>query len=871
MRVARLLLILLLSYCLAGCGGSGSSSSASGDTTPSSDTGTTTVTDSSNPAVLVKVTYGTGVPGSTATLRGLLLDARGQLALPAQEWTPTGAADDTFGLGDLADVTSPRLEAGTYFLLIVALDSNGQPVGYFPTTVTIGTTASTVVVSSTLQLTAIEVTPANPAIALDTSQALTATATFSDGTTLVVSGIVDWNSSNAGVATVDASGIATAAASGTTEIAATLLTVSGSTTLTVKPGSVVLTGLSLSPADVTILTGGTQSYQVIGSFSDGSTQDLTASAAFVSFQTNVATLDAAGLATGVGPGTATLQATVGEQTTTTTLTVSFPFTGITIRYSGLDVFGLSFLNGLFVVLQDVGAVGTSPDGTHWTYFQDSDPDAHFLDCACFDGSRWFVAGEAGVMFSTANFQDWTTITPVTTEYLYAIQYANGVYVAVGSAGVILRSTDGVIFTKPTSPTTEDLSDVLFDGTRWVAVGFNGVILNSDDGGLTWTAPTTGLSEDFYTLVQGLGQILTAGAGGALYSSTDGASWDIQSSNNGGADILRSAFTGSQFVLGDVSGTVVTSSDGVNWAPHATGLGDVQGLAAGAGVIVAQSYTNARAVSSDGSAWTVTPDTDFFPNELIFANNRYIAAGIPAEFALTSTNGVDWSYVTVDPGAAGKQNGIAFGNSTFVMVGFSNRCYTSADGLTWTRHDTGAVTYPVGLVFDGDKFVAMNDTGQLETSPDGATWATAGSVGGTGFTNFARVGGRFYALGPTVSTSTDAVTWTPVDLSGASQIHDIAFGAGTYVMVSDDGSALTSSDGLNFTRAMTPAPQRIFGVTYGFGTFMAVGDALVMTSRDGVNWSTIRLQASFNFTVRNVVTGDGQFVLGADGPRMITSP
>ena len=49
----------------------------------------------------------------------------------------------------------------------------------------------------------------------------TAAATYPDGTTVVVTGQVTWNSSDTGVATIDVQGLATGEGEGTTEITAT--------------------------------------------------------------------------------------------------------------------------------------------------------------------------------------------------------------------------------------------------------------------------------------------------------------------------------------------------------------------------------------------------------------------------------------------------------------------------------------------------------------------------------------------------------------------------------------------------------------------------------------------------------------------------
>jgi uncharacterized protein YjdB len=84
----------------------------------------------------------------------------------------------------------------------------------------------------------VAVTPATPTIASGTAIQLQAVATYSDGSTLPVTGQATWTSSDGAVATVsDASGskgLTTGVASGTATITATLGAASGTASLTVE-------------------------------------------------------------------------------------------------------------------------------------------------------------------------------------------------------------------------------------------------------------------------------------------------------------------------------------------------------------------------------------------------------------------------------------------------------------------------------------------------------------------------------------------------------------------------------------------------------------------------------------------------------------
>ncbi len=88
-------------------------------------------------------------------------------------------------------------------------------------------------------LTSIVVLPAAPSISAGQTQQFTATAVFSDGSSVDVTSLVTWASSNTAVATINPSGLASAASVGTATISATFLGLTGSTVLTVNYFAIV--------------------------------------------------------------------------------------------------------------------------------------------------------------------------------------------------------------------------------------------------------------------------------------------------------------------------------------------------------------------------------------------------------------------------------------------------------------------------------------------------------------------------------------------------------------------------------------------------------------------------------------------------------
>ena len=207
-----------------------------------------------------------------------------------------------------------------------------------------------------ITLTSIAVTPTNSSILTGVSRQFTATGTYSDGSTQNLSNQVTWASSNTRVATINTSGLATGISTGTTTISAALGGVSNNTTLTVRAPA-TLTSIAVTPTNSSILTGASRQFTATGTYSDGSTQNLSNQVTWASSNTRVATINTSGLATGISTGTTTISAALGGVSNNTTLTVRAPATLTSIAVTPTNS---SILTG---ASRQFTATGTYSDGS----------------------------------------------------------------------------------------------------------------------------------------------------------------------------------------------------------------------------------------------------------------------------------------------------------------------------------------------------------------------------------------------------------------------------------------------------------------------------------------------------------------------------
>jgi uncharacterized protein YjdB len=171
--------------------------------------------------------------------------------------------------------------------------------------------------SASLQ--SIEVTPGAASAAAGSATQLTATGILSDGTHADITSEVTWTSGNTAIATVTASGLATGIAVGSTTLSASALGVTGSATYNVT--AAVLASIEVTPPILRIAAGRTALMTATGVYSDNSTQNLS-QVTWTSSNSAVASVSSGGVATAVGVGTATISASSGAVSGSTTLTVT---------------------------------------------------------------------------------------------------------------------------------------------------------------------------------------------------------------------------------------------------------------------------------------------------------------------------------------------------------------------------------------------------------------------------------------------------------------------------------------------------------------------------------------------------------------------
>lgn len=179
-------------------------------------------------------------------------------------------------------------------------------------------------------LSSVTLSPPNPSLANGLSQQITATGHYSDGSTADISELTTWTTSDPTVATASnvagQKGKITGVGLGTATITVTIGAVTQTVNITITAAT--LQSIEISPSPLSIPLGLSETMSATGIYSDGSTQDLSATVTWWSSDPSVADVSnlpgTQGRVTSLMLGNVTISATIGSVVMQITISVGLP-------------------------------------------------------------------------------------------------------------------------------------------------------------------------------------------------------------------------------------------------------------------------------------------------------------------------------------------------------------------------------------------------------------------------------------------------------------------------------------------------------------------------------------------------------------------
>lgn len=286
----------------------------------------------------------TSIAGST-TLQVTPAELVSITVTPTGQSVVAGYTEQFTATGTFSDATTEDLtttvtwSSGSPLVASIsnASGSEGLATGLAAGTATIVATdpGTSIAGSTTLDVSAavlesIMVIPNNPSRALGYSQQFTALGVFSDNTMQDMTSVVTWASSDTATATISnasgSKGLATTVDVGTTTITATHAGSGFSDDTTFTVTAVALASIAITPSAPSTALGYSQQFTATGTFSDSSTQDITATVTWSSSNEAVALVSNASGTQGLGMPVSTGVATISAIDPATGITASTTFT-----------------------------------------------------------------------------------------------------------------------------------------------------------------------------------------------------------------------------------------------------------------------------------------------------------------------------------------------------------------------------------------------------------------------------------------------------------------------------------------------------------------------------------------------------------------
>lgn len=282
-------------------------------------------------------------------------------------------------------------------------------------------------------------------------------------------------------------------------------------------------------------------------------------------------------------------------------------------------------------------------------------------------------------------------------------------------------------------------------------------------------------------------------------------------------------------------------------------------------------------STDGDNWT---DLGAVGSSTITACLAAEEYGINFNFGTIQSRTSPFTSPTSASVLLGYEPGVGYSpllNRAVAFTYYNTKPYYSNDnGVNWSEGPTHSFLYNPAITWNSNNNLfyaivwAAGQSGILSsTSADGLTWSTPVATSGIGnywassnYIYVSRLGLFICAQNyiQNVCYSSDNITWTAV--SGTSnpsgRWFEIKDDGTNIVIVGDNGTFLTSTDGINWTFVYSPnyivggGPNNFVGLAYGNGTFVATqnnNEPYVYSVDGGATWAT----ASFSGSAFSVIT------------------
>jgi hypothetical protein len=401
-----------------------------------------------------------------------------------------------------------------------------------------------------------------------------------------------------------------------------------------------------------------------------------------------------------------------------------------------------------------------------------------------------------------------------------------------------------------------------------------------------------------------GIVWQVGERGSIYTSPDLDLWLPQES--GTTNSLRSITTfDSQIFISGEEGIVLSGLNPRELTIRSLGTTDwLEGIAASSSAIVTVGDNGAIYSSSNGVDWTRRENFTTWLRSVAFGENQFVAVGEEG-FIATSADGINWEQRT--SGTDAHLNRVAWIDDRFWIVGDEGTVLTNSSPTSFAKVNVGITNTLFTVSGNGTEMVIAGDGIVLLGSPDGTSWTPQSDPDSpllapvwpyyssiwdgrlfllSGQTGMLVEGFRTNASAP--------LNWYSTIQPTRSWLWGVTHTAGLYTAVGVDGTIVTSDDGVEWDREVTPldaSASVLLGVGGNTDALIAVGNRGTMLRSEniltnlvstnllgdlvtnvvsllGVNWD--RITTSFSVDLQGVAATDNLILITGGNGTILTS-
>jgi len=531
-----------------------------------------------------------------------------------------------------------------------------------------------------------------------------------------------------------------------------------------------------------------------------------------------------------------------------------------------------YANSIFVATNTSGGpqVATSTDGINWTL---RTVGSNVSTKTTVANNTFFLFSSATTFSYSTNGTSWTNVTIDATFSAYDVAYDGTTYSVVGTSSngyaQIYTSTNLSSWTSAfttyggaTGQGGRTFQAISWSGSEFVAVGLEGLLARSTNGS-SWTESYDVSYSNFYWVAPCVGsRVVAVGRSGCITLSSAGSrvyfgnlSWNLLPGASTAPYPRCVAYdaTAAKYVAvmrqrsgtnGNSGGAILYSSDGDVWtpaiSPSAAGYNHVFAVNGNYVALGGTNTSTSIAYSSNGTSWSASSSGLANPTKVAYGNSTYVVVGTAGTVA-TSSNLAAWTSRT--SGTSNDLNDLIYANSLFVAVGAGGTIITSSDGVTWSAATSGTTNALYRVLYANSLFVAVGASGTIVTSSNGTTWTAQSSSITTAINDIVWNGTVYAACGASgrLLISSNGTSWTLITSGYSDTFSSITASGSRIVAVSGTVTSQTvysTDNGTTWFRGSTalPSANNHVNIAYVGSKFIAVSTAgVIQSSSNGTTW------------------------------------